>query len=75
MQALWLGLDEVIALGDELQAEQFPDTATIKLVWHTDDDRAHALAETVVRSLKAIGSSYERYLHIEEIFCEEGDHQ
>jgi uncharacterized protein YsxB (DUF464 family) len=67
IQALWLGLEDVIALND-LEAVSDPEIPLMRLEWESGAEAARILARTILLSIKTIADNYPGYVTVEEVF-------
>jgi len=69
MYALHLGLKEIIGLRD-ITSEINEEIPKFLVFWNEktmSDDRARAIIDTVLKSLKYIAGAYPKYVHIVEV--------
>ena len=69
MQALWIGLDEILKVGD-LRAERDQEIPRISLAWDHNIPETQVVARTIARSLEALSKSYPGYVKYREIIIE-----
>jgi hypothetical protein len=66
MQALWVGLDEILCL-DSLSAERDEKIPMIALSWDSKISDTQILARSIARSLALVAEAYPKYAEYREI--------
>ncbi len=67
IQALWLGLEDVIGVED-LKAVSNPEIPLMRLEWDSRIDSAQVLARTIFLSVRAIADDHPAYVKVNEVF-------
>ena len=65
MQALWIGLEDVLEIGD-LTVESAPEVPLMRISWKSEDETLQAIARTVYIALCEIAREYPDYVEIDE---------